>query len=837
MTIYIDTSYKALVYEPKYDCSNVLLIDSTVQDYQTIVDSVNSNTMAIVYSHSSTKEDLSMVLNNFTSISRIAFAFSSNQNFPVTFLDNQPFFLYSPIVDNSSENLLFLIDIFEKYNIQNADYLGCNTLEYVEWNNYYNYLIQKTNTVIGASNDKTGNIKYGGDWILENTSEDIQMIYFTQNIDYYNYLLDNLNWATGLDSPTGIVVYNYRVYVGTYFGKSITQIPINADGTSGTKVTWYTDTVNLYAVSAFNGFIYTSYMPNGTGPIIQIPINANGTAGTANKTWITGITTPFTITPHTIGSNSYLFTAGNSNGIKRIPINANNTAGTITTWYNVATTSATIHNSILYATLNGSNGIVSIPINSDGSAGTMTTFTTTPNMYGITSYNSFLYSNTYTGGAGYVYRFPINANGSLGTINTTWRASTNDYLLTVGENPSGGYAVYESHVNSTFISSFDISAGVVVPVVPPVNIGTNPTRILYKSGNNIIDICNNFTSINVVTNPQFNGQNFSTGIFCYYNSSRYDLAQLYTLNSAIVPFPAIKTNIFTRYNASLYDINSFLNPNASVSTAAVYSSLTTSSTNWNGCYSLKLLNGAYTGFIIKIRRASNNETMSFYSTTTGTLTSGPDGTGTAIATFLSATTGYVDTWYDQSGKNNHATQTVLASQPLIDLTNNCINFGFTNNASLFLNMPSGTVPAGALNLSYSLVIKHGNSTNLGNGGFISAGTPATNRSNSWRFSGNIRTYHNYWYANDFTHGSSTINTIPAVAAVTYNGSTLTQKGYRDAVLTTTATNRTGGNTAVAVQKIGVTVANEYLKGQMYALLIFSSELPQSDITLLNNTKL
>ena len=829
MTIYIDTSYKALVYEPKYDCSNVLLIDSTVQDYQTIVDSVNSNTMAIVYSHSSTKEDLSMVLNNFTTISRIAFAFSSNSNIPITFLDNEPFFLYSPIVDNSSENLLFLIDIFEKYNVQHADYLGCNTLEYVEWNNYYNYLIQKTNTVIGASNDKTGNIKYGGDWILENTSEDIQMIYFTQNIEYYNYLLDNLNWATGLDSPTGIASYNYNIYVGTYFGKSITQIPINANGTSGTKVTWYTDTVNLYAVAAFNGFVYTSYMPNGTGPIIQIPINANGTPGTANKTWITGITTPFTITPHTIGSNSYLFTAGNSTGIKQIPINTNNTAGTITTWYNIGTTCATIHNSILYASLSASNGIIAIPINANGTAGTPTTFATTPNMFGITSFNSFLYATTYTGGAGYVYQFPINANGSLGTINTTWRASTNDYLLTVGQNPSGGYAVYESHVNSTFISSFDVSGGVVIP---PVNIGTNPTRILYKSGNNIIDICNNFTSSNVVTNPQFNGQNFSTGIFCYYNSSRYDLAQLYTLNSAIVPFPAIKTNIFTRYNASLYDINSFLNPNASVSTATIFATLTTTSTYWNGCFSLKLLNGIYSGFIIKIRRASDSTTMSFYSTTTGTLTSGTNGTGTTIATFLSATTGYVDTWYDQSGKNNHATQTVTTSQPIIDITNNCLDFGYSNNASLFLNMPSGTVPVGVLDASYSFAVKHGYSNNLANGGFIGAGNFASNVCNSFRIAGSTHRYQNYWYGNDFDF-EDTNPKIPIVATVTYNGTTKTQNGYRDAALTMTATGRQGNTTANVGQTIGVTVYSEYLKGQMYSLLIYSNELPQSDINIVN----
>jgi hypothetical protein len=265
--------------------------------------------------------------------------------------------------------------------------------------------------------------------------------------------------------------------------------------------------------------------------------------------------------------------------------------------------------------------------------------------------------------------------------------------------------------------------------------------------------------------------------------------------------------------------------------------LTTSSTNWNGCFSLKLLNDAYSGFIINIRRASDNNTMSFYSTNSGVLTSEPNGSGTTIATFLSATTGFVDTWYDQSGKNNHATQTVLASQPLIDLTNNCLDFGYSNNENLYFNIPNGTVPVGVLNASYSFIVKHGNTINSISGGFIGAGIAANNQTNSWCFNGNTRNYRNSWYNNDFTQVSGRNSPIPGVAAVTYNGSTLMQKGYRDAVLSISATNRSDGNTAVAVQTIGVTVTSEYLKGEMYALLIFSSELPQSDITLLDNTKL
>jgi hypothetical protein len=223
--------------------------------------------------------------------------------------------------------------------------------------------------------------------------------------------------------------------------------------------------------------------------------------------------------------------------------------------------------------------------------------------------------------------------------------------------------------------------------------------------------------------------------------------------------------------------------------------------------------------------------MSFYSTTTGVLTSD---TGISIATFLSGSTGFVDTWYDQSGKNNHATQTTTRLQPIIDLTNNCLDFGFSNNQNLFLNIPIGTVPIEILNASYSFVVKHGDSRNSNNGGFIGAGIGGvTNRCNSWRFFEGLRNYRNYWWGNDFDYANGD-TTIPIVAGVTYNGSTFTQNGYRNAVLVRNDTNRRGGTTANANQSIGRTAVNEYLKGQMYSLLIFSSSLPQADITVLNS---
>ena len=71
---------------------NLLLIDNTVKNYQDIVDSVNSNTKVIVYSYVYTKEDLSNILMDFTTIERIGFIFSTNEDGTVHFLDYEPFF-------------------------------------------------------------------------------------------------------------------------------------------------------------------------------------------------------------------------------------------------------------------------------------------------------------------------------------------------------------------------------------------------------------------------------------------------------------------------------------------------------------------------------------------------------------------------------------------------------------------------------------------------------------------------------------------------------------------------------------------------------------------------
>uniref|UniRef100_A0A6C0EP85 DUF4347 domain-containing protein n=1 Tax=viral metagenome TaxID=1070528 RepID=A0A6C0EP85_9ZZZZ len=185
--------YPNITGKEKNSFENILLIDSSVPNYQTFVDSVNDKTLPIVYSSSSTKNDLFFLLiNNFTIIKRIAFCFVSEGSTPNVFLNNRPFFINNESIPYS-ENLKFILNIILRFKVTNIDYLECDSLNYSNWVNYYNILAKSTGVKIGASNNKTGNVKYGGDWVMESTDENIEPIYFTKSIETYSNLLDLAN--------------------------------------------------------------------------------------------------------------------------------------------------------------------------------------------------------------------------------------------------------------------------------------------------------------------------------------------------------------------------------------------------------------------------------------------------------------------------------------------------------------------------------------------------------------------------------------------------------------------------------------------------------------------
>lgn len=78
--------------------------------------------------------------------------------------------------------------------------------------------------------------------------------------------------------------------------------------------------------------------------------------------------------------------------------------------------------------------------------------------------------------------------------------------------------------------------------------------------------------------------------------------------------------------------------------------------NAAGAFSLRQLRTTYTGPVVRVRRSSDNTEQDF------TASQVSDGT---LATFCSATNGFVRTWYDQSGNARNATQSTNGNQPRI----------------------------------------------------------------------------------------------------------------------------------------------------------------------------
>ena len=116
------------------------------------------------------------------------------------------------------------------------------------------------------------------------------------------------------------------------------------------------------------------------------------------------------------------------------------------------------------------------------------------------------------------------------------------------------------------------------------------------------------------------------------------------------------------------------------------------------CYSVRLVNASYTGPCMKVRRSNDDATADIPFSFT------PDGRAldeTALLNFVGSNSAFVDTWYDQSGNDRHASQASTTLQPrivnagtidrinsrptvLFDGSNDCL--GVTTGLNLFQNV-------------------------------------------------------------------------------------------------------------------------------------------------------
>ena len=94
---------------------NIILIDSDVQDYNSFFYSVNQQTLSIVYSQSSNRDELlGFIQTNFKSIERVGLVFNDANIKSKQFLNQELFYTKSDLeVDKTvfSTNIIFLVFI------------------------------------------------------------------------------------------------------------------------------------------------------------------------------------------------------------------------------------------------------------------------------------------------------------------------------------------------------------------------------------------------------------------------------------------------------------------------------------------------------------------------------------------------------------------------------------------------------------------------------------------------------------------------------------------------------------------------------------------------------
>ncbi len=242
-----------------------------------------------------------------------------------------------------------------------------------------------------------------------------------------------------------------------------------------------------------------------------------------------------------------------------------------------------------------------------------------------------------------------------------------------------------------------------------------------------------------------------------------------------------------------------------------------SNTTCHGAYATFRVSTSYTGPTVNLRRSSDNVTADFYADPYGSLGTAVNGTGTSVESWLGTSTAFVVTWYDQSGKGNHATQSTTAQQPRFDIIHSRVDFT-TGSGTGFLNLPSGTVPN---NIAYTVTTKHHTiggtaGTWLGSGG----SGPGNNLGHGFRR--NTNGYLNYWYNNDFA-GSTNTYTIGNTVTYAYDGSY--SYLYINGTPQGVSAIRSGWDGRAGNECIGRSAyASEYLNGELHYLFIFKSFL-------------
>jgi hypothetical protein len=217
----------------------------------------------------------------------------------------------------------------------------------------------------------------------------------------------------------------------------------------------------------------------------------------------------------------------------------------------------------------------------------------------------------------------------------------------------------------------------------------------------------------------------------------------------------------------------------------------------------------------------------FYADRLGNLLTRPI-IGQGLANWLGGATGYVTTWYDQSGAGNHMSCSSTGIQPKIDLVNNFIDL----KPSAYFDVSAGSTGPVPFQSSknYTVVFRHGQF--IGSGLFCAtqnAAGPYGNLVNNFK-KGTGATYTQYWYGNDVNNKG----VLATGNRVSYKWDGTNRSLYVNGSLVDATASSGWAQTSSQIQMIGKTNFDAAMNGELYAAFMFTSAVSDADRTLVEN---
>ena len=301
----------------------------------------------------------------------------------------------------------------------------------------------------------------------------------------------------------------------------------------------------------------------------------------------------------------------------------------------------------------------------------------------------------------------------------------------------------------------------------------------------------------------------------------------------------VNINYLSIYNRVLTsdEINSPLpTPQITFKGAPLFTQLSTSATSSAvGAFSLRAVNGTVAK-AVQVRNGTTSAIQDFYADRLGNLLTAPV-TGRTLANWLAGGTGYVTTWYDQSGRGNHATQATAANQPIITRATKGPGYAclFNGANSQVLSCAAGTYSL--LNgTKYAVCVTERRNNSGTQGGYFGIGSTGGGGA------GLIVGYFNSDTTMEYSHrGDNLDNTVAAFAGASepirytvfdYSASTTKRVYINSSILpvTNTSYDLVATSGAMTIGKSFATGNGTYYYGEIYEVLVFTKSLYDLDGT-------